>query len=343
MIELREVYKSFGKAPSLVKALDGVSLVVPRGSVTGIIGLSGAGKSTLVRCINMLERPDSGSVWLDGEDLTGLSGRKLRRARRKIGMIFQHFNLLSSASVIENVAFPLRLCGTSKHDAFVEARRLLRMVGLEEKEADHPQHLSGGQKQRVGIARALALHPQVLLCDEATSALDPSTTESILSLLSSINEELGLTVVMITHEMAVVRAICDRVAILEAGRLAEEGPVLDLVARPHSLTARRFMQAGWNGVLPSEVAALVSRKAPDGKSRVTVGLTFVGKAAGEPLMAELVSRFSVTPNILIGDIQNVRGSLVGRLLVQLDGRPQDIDASLEHLAAQDVVVEVLKG
>ena len=232
MIKLSHIEKTYDSPSGPVKALRGIDLTIGRGEIYGIIGLSGAGKSTLVRCINMLERPTAGQVFVDGREMTALTPAELREARKSIGMIFQHFNLLSSATVYDNVAFPLKLAGMSAGDIRQRVEPLLKLVGLEAKAHQYPSQLSGGQKQRVGIARALASEPKVLLCDEATSALDPQTTKAILDLIRDINQKLRLTVVVITHEMQVIKEICDKVAVIDKGVIAEQGPVLEVFTNP---------------------------------------------------------------------------------------------------------------
>ncbi|MBN9382430.1 MAG: ATP-binding cassette domain-containing protein [Chitinophagaceae bacterium] len=251
MIELKNVSKKFYKKRAVVSALSDISLRVAEGEIFGVIGSSGAGKSTLIRCINLLERPTAGQVIVDGKDLGGLTPQQLTLARRDIGMIFQHFNLLSSRTVAQNIAFPLELSHTPKKDIDRRVKELLTLVGLESKAQDHPVSLSGGQKQRVAIARTLASHPRVLLCDEATSALDPETTLSILSLLKDINHRMGITILLITHEMNVVRAICDKVAVISEGRLIEEGEVNEVFARPRTELTRRFISSAQHFVLAS--------------------------------------------------------------------------------------------
>ncbi|MBP1764224.1 MAG: Sulfate-transporting ATPase, partial [Firmicutes bacterium] len=242
MIELKEIKKEYHGASGSIHALKGIDLGVKAGEIYGIIGKSGAGKSTLIRCINMLEKPSSGNVVVDGEDITLLSERQLRETRKKIGMIFQHFNLISSRTVYDNVAFPLELAGKSKQEIEAEVLPLLELVGLSDRMNRYPAELSGGQKQRVAIARALANHPKVLLCDEATSALDPQTTRSILELLKDINRKFQLTIVLITHEMQVIKEICDRVAVIEGGLIIEQGAVVEVFTRPQSATTRDFIR-----------------------------------------------------------------------------------------------------
>ncbi len=241
ILSLRDVEKTYGRGNKQVDALRGVTLDVYPGEIFGIIGPSGAGKSTLIRCINLLERPEKGQIFIDGVDVTGFRGRRLREVRRNIGMVFQHFNLLSNRTAAGNVAFPMEIVGIPKGERARRVAQLLAFVGLEEKADRYPSELSGGEKQRVGIARALAMEPRILLCDEATSALDPDTTVAILNLLKSINQRLGLTIVMVTHQMHVVRSICHRVAVIDQGRIAEVGPVMELFSNPRATATRRLV------------------------------------------------------------------------------------------------------
>ena len=264
IIQIQHLYKTFGTGENAVHALEDISLDIQKGEIFGIIGLSGAGKSTLVRCMNLLERPTSGTVIVDGKDMTALSEKELRLARRNVTMIFQSFNLLMQRTVLKNVCFPMELSGTPAAQARKRALELLDLVGLREKADAYPSQLSGGQKQRVAIARALATDPKVLLCDEATSALDPTTTASILALLKDLNEKLGVTVVVITHQMSVIEEICSRVAILDGGVVAEQGKVEDIFSNPHTDAARRLVYPG--GVSPGTVSGRYSRR-PRGLQR----------------------------------------------------------------------------
>ncbi|GII78535.1 methionine import ATP-binding protein MetN [Sphaerisporangium rufum] len=297
MIQLSSVRKVYGNG---VVALDGVDLDVRAGEIHGVLGRSGAGKSTLLRCVNLLERPTGGTVTVDGRELTALGQAELRRARRGIGMIHQHFALLSSRTVAGNVAFPLEVAGVPRRERARRVGELLELVDLTGKASAYPAQLSGGQKQRVGIARALAARPKVLLSDEATSALDPATTQSILALLGRLNAELGLTILLITHEMHVIKAACDSVSIMTDGRIAETGPVAGLVARPGSLLTREIFP------LPEP--------APPG----SVTVTFAGRA-DEPIMSTLVRAFDVDVNILGGSLEELAGVPMGRLRVRIGG------------------------
>jgi D-methionine transport system ATP-binding protein len=324
VIEIRNLRKVYGTGKDQVVALDGVNLHVPTGSIAGVLGQSGAGKSTLIRCVNLLERPTSGSIVVGDKDLTTLSPKQLRAERQRIGMIFQHFNLLNSRTVAANVAFPLEVAGYRKQDRDRRVMELLGLVGLADKAKMYPSQLSGGQKQRVGIARALAAEPRVLLSDEATSALDPQTTSSILELLRDLNQRLGLTILLITHEMSVVKQICDRVAMIEHGRIIEEGGVVDLLAQPSS----RLSQA----IFP---------RVPDYKPRagaVVTTLTFIGESSGEPVISQVARKFDVDANVLGGSIETVAQQRIGQLQVELFGG--QIEAAVRYMREQGVQVEL---
>lgn len=332
MIEFKDVTKIFpGK--NTVHALKGITLTIPRGEIYGIIGQSGAGKSTLIRCINMLERPDSGEVWVDGILMNSLPAHKLRQVRKKMGMIFQHFNLLNSRTVFQNIAFPLELAGTPKTVIQTKVAELAELVGLEDKLHSYPRQLSGGQKQRVGIARALATEPTLLLCDEATSALDPETTSSVLQLLKTINERLGLTIVLITHEMEVIQEICDRVAVLEDGVLQEEGPVIEVFTRPQSLATKRMLQGFLTTKLPANLPP---------SPNTLVRLTFLNERAHQPIMSQMIRTHEVEVNILSGRIDQMKTAPFGMLLVELTGSETQIDHALQFLKESGVEVEVLE-
>lgn len=333
MIEVIDLKKTYRGQSADVEALTGVTLHVPRGSIYGIVGQSGAGKSTLIRCLNLLERPDSGTVRVDGVDVQALSPAELRQARRKIGMIFQQFNLFSSRTVLGNVAFPLECAGLPRRQARHRAEELLELVGLAEKAHAYPAQLSGGQKQRVGIARALANNPSVLLSDEATSALDPATTASVLDLVRSLSQRMGLTVVLITHEMSVVKAVCDHVALLEKGRVVEEGPILDLAARPGSRLAAQLFHGGAPVAVGAEVAA--------GTGLRRVAVVFQGEAAGAPLLTQTARRFDVDFNILEGGIERVGEAVLGRLVIEATGDSPRLAQALEALRQAGCRVEVL--
>lgn len=336
IIRLRNVSKSFGTGAGRIEALHEVSLDITPGVVFGVMGLSGAGKSTLIRCINMLERPDSGTVEVAGQELTRLSGQELMVARRRIGMIFQHFNLLSSRTVAGNIAFPLEIAGVSKEQIKTRVNELLDLVGLSGRADAYPTQLSGGQKQRVGIARALANEPDVLLSDEATSALDPETTLQVLHLLRDINRRMGLTIVMITHELSVIREICDQVAVIDDGRLVEVGDTSQVFTHPKSQMARRLLKGQMEAEIPP---FLLERE--NGPGQRLVKLTFLGEVAERPIMAELVRKLPVTPNILYGRIDRVQDQPWGTLIVELAGEPTAVEAALSYLTQAGVRVESL--
>ena len=320
--------------------LDDVSLTIDRGDIYGIIGRSGAGKSTLVRCINALERQSAGRVLVSGREITNLYGRALRTARRDIGMIFQHFNVLSSSTVAGNVALPFKVAGLSRAEIARRIPPLLELVGLAHKADAYPSELSGGQKQRVGIARALALNPSVLLCDEATSALDPETTEQILALLRDINRKLGLTIVLITHEMHVVRDIATRVAVLDHGRLVEEGATFDVLAFPKSKVARSFLSGLVAHELPPVIASELLPE-PVAESDPVLRIVFTGEAAHEPIVAALVTQFQLQPNILHGRIDYVAERPLGVLTLVAGGAGVKLPDLLSYLASLGLTVEVI--
>ena len=307
MIELRHLSKSFRSADAEIRALDDICLQIPDGEIFGIIGLSGAGKSTLVRCINLLERPDSGQVLLDGRDLAAMAAGELRSARKSMSMIFQGFHLLMQRTALENVCFPLELAGVKKDAARRRAKELLELVELPDKAGAYPVQLSGGQKQRVAIARALASDPKVLLCDEATSALDPKTTRSILELLKKLNRELGVTVVIITHEMRVVEQICSRVAILDQGRVQETGPVSEVFSNPQSAAGRRL-------VLPDD------EKIHSLPANRLVRLVFNGASASEPIISTLAIEQGIKLNIISADTRSIGEKTFGNMVL---GLPED--------------------
>ena len=332
MITFQDVSKTYagvGAKDDGRAALTGVSLSVAPGEVFGVIGASGAGKSTLIRLINGLEKPSGGKVVVDGDDVAALGVEGLRSLRRRVGMIFQHFNLLSSKTVAGNVAFPLKLAGRPEAEVKARTAELLARVGLTDFADKYPAQLSGGQKQRVGIARALATGPKVLLCDEATSALDPETTEQILELVSNLNRELGLTIVLITHEMDVVRRVCDRVAVLEGGKVVETGAVEEVFLHPASATARRFVMEA-DGV-PGEAGAAV-----DGR---VVRLTFRGEATYKPILGAVARETGVDYSILGGRIHRLRETPYGQLTLSLTGG--DVEAAIARFKADGVRVELV--
>ena len=322
MIKLEHISKTFGGPDSGVHAVRDVSLKIEDGEIFGIIGFSGAGKSTLVRCINLLERPTSGTVTVDGQELTSLSERELRQARKKISMIFQSFNLLMQRTCLKNVCFPMELSGVPRAQAEKKAQELLELVGLKEKANAYPSQLSGGQKQRVAIARALATDPKVLLCDEATSALDPTTTNSILSLLKELNQKLGVTVAITTHQMSVIEEICTRVAILDGGAVAEEGRVEDIFAHPSTDAARRLVYPGGVSV----------KQYPTGTRAVRV--SFNGGTVYDPLIASLAIDCGVKVTILGADTRTIDGKAFGTMLLLLPDDPNEAAKALSYIRSQ---------
>ncbi len=342
MIEFTHVSKDFGSGEKMVRAVRDVSLTIQDGEIFGIIGFSGAGKSTLVRCINLLERPTNGTVVLDGKEMTALSPKELRLARRKIGMIFQHFNLMPSRTVFGNVAYPLQGQGLSKQAIQNKVRKLLKLVDIADKETAYPSQLSGGQKQRVAIARALANDPKVLLCDEATSALDPQTTKAILTLLKDLNQKLNLTIVMITHEMAVVKEICDHVAIMEHGQVVEQGEVFSLFADPKQPITQNFIRTTSNLQKIEELIAEGSPVVQLQPGEVIVRLSYIQKNVSEPLISTLSQRFQISLNIIFADIEIVQDAPIGGTVAILSGEREQITKAMEYLIEKNVGVEVLK-
>ncbi|MFC4769661.1 methionine ABC transporter ATP-binding protein [Effusibacillus consociatus] len=337
MILLQNLYKDYQVNGKLVPALRGIDLSIEKGEIFGVIGHSGAGKSTLIRCINLLERPTSGSVVVDGVDLTALEDRKLQEQRRQIGMIFQHFNLLSSATVAENVAFPLKLAKRPKAEIERKVSELLSLVGLEGHRNKYPAQLSGGQKQRVGIARALANDPKVLLCDEATSALDPQITNSILALLRDINRKLGITIVLITHEMHVIRSICDGVGVIDGGRIVESGKVVDVFLKPQHPTTREFVEQVADSV---ELRETVAHEKSSG-DRIIVRITFLGEQTYRPILFQTMMETGTSFNILQGTISRMKDTPYGQLVVELDGDAQQVNSTIEALRLRGLDVEVI--
>lgn len=342
MIKLENISKSFAINGKTVEAVKDVSLAIRQGEIFGIIGFSGAGKSTLVRCINLLEKPEKGRVIIDGEDITHYEGKELRHVRQKIGMIFQHFNLMPSRTVFENIELPLKLTKLSASERSQKIKKLLDLVGLSDKAQSYPSQLSGGQKQRVAIARALANDPKVLLCDEATSALDPQTTHSILQLLKEVNTRLGITVVVITHQMEVIKEICDRVAVMQKGVVVEKGDIVEVFSAPQAPITKSFIQAADNFEAFSDLLKLNSAITGIKPSQPVWFLTYRGAVAGEPLMSELYRRFEVKANIIYGNIDYFKQCIVGKLGVAIEGRADQIEKARQFLIDQKVIVEVLR-
>ncbi|AHG19180.1 DL-methionine transporter ATP-binding subunit [Chania multitudinisentens RB-25] len=340
MIKLSNITKVFQQGSRTISALSDVTLHVPAGQIYGVIGASGAGKSTLIRCANMLERPTSGTVLVDGQDLTSLSESELTHARRQIGMIFQHFNLLSSRTVFGNVSLPLELDNTPRAEIKKRVAELLELVGLSDKYDAYPANLSGGQKQRVAIARALASNPKVLLCDEATSALDPATTRSILELLKDINRRLGLTILLITHEMDVVKRICDQVAVISQGQLIEKGSVGEVFSHPKTPLAQQFIQSTLHLDIPDDYATRLVQDRTSGRQPL-LRLEFTGQSVDAPLLSEAARRFNVNNNIISAQMDYAGGVKFGVMLAELHGSDEDALATIQFLQENQVKVEVL--
>ncbi|MDC0610417.1 methionine ABC transporter ATP-binding protein MetN [Vibrio sp.] len=340
MIEINQVNKVFYQGDKEINALKDINLTIQQGTIFGVIGSSGAGKSTLIRCVNMLEAPTSGSVVVDGVDLTKLSSKKLSEARRNIGMIFQHFNLLSSRTVYENVALPLELANKTKSHIERKVNELLDLVGLSDKKQSYPSNLSGGQKQRVAIARALACDPKVLLCDEATSALDPATTHSILKLLKEINRKLNITILLITHEMDVVKNICHEVAIIGGGELVENGTVGEIFAHPKTELAHQFIRSTLDLSIPEDFAERLHPNRVEG-SHPLLRLEFTGATVNAPLASQISRKFNVDINILSSDIDYAGGVKFGMLLAEMFGTETDDESAIQYLIDHHVKVEVL--
>ncbi|MFY0544535.1 methionine ABC transporter ATP-binding protein [Brevibacillus sp. H7] len=338
MIQLQNLHKDYIVNGKTVPALRGIDFTIEKGEIFGIIGHSGAGKSTLIRCINLLERPTSGKVVVDGIDLTKLDDRKLQEQRRQIGMIFQHFNLLSSATVADNVAFPLKLAKKPKAEIDRKVAELLALVGLQDHGNKYPAQLSGGQKQRVGIARALASDPKVLLCDEATSALDPQTTNSILALLRDINRKLGITVVLITHEMHVIRSICDRVAVIDGGKIVESGRVIDVFLKPQHPTTREFVEQVADSV---ELREAVAHEKAAG-DRTIIRITFLGEQTYQPILFRTMQETGTSFNILQGTISRMKDTPYGQLVVELEGEDDRSRQTIDVLRRRGLEVEVIE-
>lgn len=328
IIQIKNVTKTFLGKDNKVEALKGISLDIHKGDIYGIIGMSGAGKSTLVRCLNFLEKPTTGTVLIENKDLSKLSEKELRHVRTEIAMIFQHFNLLMQRNVLDNVCFPMEIVGVKRAEAVKRAMELLEVVGLQEKAKSYPAQLSGGQKQRVAIARALANNPKILLCDEATSALDPTTTKSILQLLQEINHKLGITIVIITHEMTVVQEICSHVAIIDAGELAEYGTVEEVFSSPKSPAARKLV-------------FMVSQKAEKMRGKRCIRIVFKENSSFEPVIANMVLECKAPVNILMADTKDIGGTAHGQMILQLPEDGNIANKMIHYLEERKLAVEEL--
>lgn len=343
MIELKNVCKTYASSGQIVEAVKNVTLTINDGDIFGIIGFSGAGKSTLVRCINLLERPTSGQVLIDGKDITQFSAKELRTARKKIGMIFQHFNLMPSRTVLDNVIYALHGSGLTRTQMHEKALKLLELVEIADKANVYPSNLSGGQKQRVAIARALANDPKILLCDEATSALDPQTTKQILALLKKLNADFGITIVLITHEMAAVKEICNRTAVMDHGSVIEEGETFSVFADPQERLTKDFIATTSNlkkihALLEDNPAAV-----PLNESDIVVKLTYTERSVSEPLISAVTQKFGVLLNIVFADVDIVQGAPIGGTVAVISGSREKITEAVKYLIEKNVAVEVIKS
>lgn len=334
MISLKGISKTFFTKGREVKALQDINLEIAQGDIFGVIGYSGAGKSTLIRMINLLEKPDSGTVTVNGVNLLEISNRQLREIRSKIGMIFQQFNLMNSIDVYSNIAAPLKNRKVPPKEIDAKVDELLNLVGLTDKKFAYPNQLSGGQKQRVAIARALSGNPTILLCDEATSALDPNTTQSILQLLREIHDKFNLTIVIITHQMEVVKTICNRAAIMENGRIAEQGDIVDIFTNPRSKIGKEFVS---QSIGSDSVEKNLNRF-----HGVIYKLSFFGAVTHEPVLSRLATQYHIAVNILFGNIETLHGTMVGSLIVEFIGKEEDISAALSYYKSLDTKVEVVR-
>ena len=335
MIEFKNISKHYQLKGQTIRALDQINLKIPAGSIFGIIGYSGAGKSTLIRLINLLERPDQGQVMINQTDFTALDARSLRQERTNIGMIFQHFNLLQTKTVAANIEMPLKLLGIHKAEREKRLNELLDFIDLKHKKDAFPDELSGGQKQRVGIARALANHPKILLCDEATSALDPQTTKSVLALLKKINQEQGITRVMVTHEMDVIETVCDYVAVMEQGQVIETGSTLDIFSQPKHPTTKNFIQT----VLQQQLPVSILKNLENQNRHSIYCLQFLGKSAQETVVQAVIKQFDISLNILFANMTEINGTVIGQMFIQLLGDPATIQQAIDFLQQSGVQVE----
>ncbi|MFT0695349.1 methionine ABC transporter ATP-binding protein [Acinetobacter bereziniae] len=335
MIEFKNISKHYELKGQTIRALDQINLEIPAGSIFGIIGYSGAGKSTLIRLINLLERPNEGQVIINQKDFTALDARTLRQERANIGMIFQHFNLLQTKTVADNIEMPLKLLGVNKPEREKRLNELLEFIDLKHKKDAYPDELSGGQKQRVGIARALANHPKILLCDEATSALDPQTTKSVLALLKKINQEQGITVVMVTHEMDVIESVCDYVAVMEQGKVIETGSTLEIFSQPQHPTTKNFIQT----VLQQQLPVNILNNLENQNHKSIYSLQFLGTSAQETVVQAAIKQFDVSLNILFANMTEINGSVIGQMFIQLLGDAENIRQTIEFFERNGVKVE----
>lgn len=343
MITLKDVKKTYVNADRKVEALKGVSLEVKKGEIFGIIGYSGSGKSTLLRCINQLEKVDSGEIIVNGKKMNEITGKELRDERQKIGMIFQHFNLLSSYTVYQNVAFPLVYKGVKKEEIKKKVNELLELVGLSEKKNFYPSQLSGGQKQRVSIARALANDPEVLLSDEATSALDPETTEAILNLLKDLNKKLNLTIVLITHEMQVIKEICDRVAVLDGGKIVEEGSAIEIFSKPKNVITKKFVDSVFNNKKIYELIENPSIASIVKNQGIIARLVFIGASANDSYLTRIAQNHNINISVIFGNIEVIQDEPLGCIFVAFMGDLSRVSDAIDEFRSSNIEVTFIKG
>lgn len=341
MISLSNINVTFQSKLQTVVAVRNVDLHVDAGDIYGIVGYSGAGKSTLVRVINLLQRPSSGQVMVNGQDLVSLNAKQLRTARKKIGMIFQHFNLMGSRTIYDNVDFPLKSSKLSKKERDIKVRELLELVGLSDKLDAYPSQLSGGQKQRVAIARALANDPEILLCDEATSALDPKTTQSILELLKSLNKKLGLTIVIITHEMQVVKEICNKVAVMEAGGIVEQGDIVSIFSRPQNALTKDFINTATHIDQMIEKITAHPSLTKLGSNDILCKISYIGDNTTEPIISAISANYGVATNILFGNVEVLQQTAIGNLIVVFSGEEEKLQQAIHYLNVNHVSIEYI--
>ena len=336
MIEFQQVTKTFQTKKQTVEALKGIDLTVEKGDIFGVVGYSGAGKSTLIRLVNLLERPSAGQVIVDGQPLTELKPKQLRAEKKKIGMIFQHFNLLNSKTVFDNVAMPLVLAGTPRKKIKDRVEELLEFVGLADKAKNYPDQLSGGQKQRIGIARALATNPSILLCDEATSALDPQTTSAVLQLLKKINKQYDITILLITHEMSVIREICNKVAVMEGGLVVEQGSVFDVFASPKTVVAKNFVRT----VIHDEIPQSVLKNAINNNAYPVIWkINFVGNTSSQPLLSTIAKKYDVHLSVLSANISEIQEIPFGNLIIEITGQSQEIQKAFTFIQEEGFLIQ----
>ncbi|AGY76931.1 methionine ABC transporter ATP-binding protein [Clostridium autoethanogenum] len=339
MIDLKNVYKTFNRDGMKIEALKGISIKVDKGDIYGVIGFSGAGKSTLLRMVNFLEKPTSGSVLVNGQDISKLNKKQLISTRRKIGMVFQHFNLLNSKTVFANVALPLILDHVPKNEISNRVNDLLKFVGLDNRAKNYPDELSGGQKQRVGIARALATNPQILLCDEATSALDPQTTESILELLKRVNKEYDITILLITHQMNVIQKICNKVAVMEKGKIVEKGRVIDVFGNPKEKVTKDFVHSVTNDDIPISILNLIKNNRQNSQNRKFFRLKFMGNSTLTPMISMATKKFNAEINVLNASVTELQDTPMVNMVIELECDSTLAEEIVKYIESKNILVE----